>query len=86
MEEIFNSVRINTSGEIIYEPVKAAVSGSGRVFLEVHTDPYRKVRNLEDETKRILEGKNAADRVDWQKIRRLLKDGSGIVEDVTASM
>jgi L,D-transpeptidase ErfK/SrfK len=86
MEEFFKTVRVNTSGEIIYEPVKAAISNNGRVFLEIHADPYKKVRDLEAEAKKVLEGKNAINRVDWQKVKALLKSGSGLVEDVTASM
>ena len=86
MEKFFNTVRINTSGEIIYEPVKAVVSENGRVLLEVHADPYNRIRDLEAETRRVLQKMNVIGRVDWKKVRVLLKNGYGMVEDITNSM
>ena len=86
MEKFFNTIRINTSGEIIYEPIKVAVLDNGRVFLEVHADAYNRVSNLEAEAKRLLEEKKAIDRVDWDKVKALLKNGNGLVEEVTNSM
>jgi L,D-transpeptidase ErfK/SrfK len=35
MEKFFEDVESNTSGELIYMPVKAAISDDGRIFLEV---------------------------------------------------
>jgi L,D-transpeptidase ErfK/SrfK len=83
MKSFFNTVHVNTSGEIIYQPVKVAVSDKGRVFLEVHGDAYKMVPDLESKTKKLLEEKNAADRVDWKKVKSLLRSGNGKVEDIT---
>jgi L,D-transpeptidase ErfK/SrfK len=86
MEKFFNTIPVNTSGEIIYKPVKVAVLDNGRVFLEVHSDAYNKVRDLEAKAKRLLEEKKAMDRVDWNKVKALLKNGNGLVEEVTNRM
>jgi L,D-transpeptidase ErfK/SrfK len=86
MEKFFNTIRVNTSGEIIYKPVKVAVLDNGRVFIEVHADAYNRFRNLEGEAKKILEEKKAMDRVDWDKVKALLKNGNGLVEEITNSM
>lgn len=83
IESIYNSVRVKTEGEIIYVPVKVAVSEEGRVFLEAHQDAYKMVPDLESATKKLLEEKNVVDRVDWEKVRGLLKNGNGKVEDIT---
>ena len=42
----FEKVEINTPGELIYKPVKAAVSDQRKIFLEVHRDMYGRIKNL----------------------------------------
>ncbi|MBI5639339.1 MAG: L,D-transpeptidase family protein [Nitrospirae bacterium] len=83
MEKFFEEVELNVSGELIYMPVKAAVSDKGRVFLEVHKDFYSRLRNLKEEAKSQLEKAGALDRVDWKKAEKMLEERSGIAEDVT---
>lgn len=83
MRVLFNSIKINTPGEIIYMPVKIAVSETGRVFLEVHKDAYNKFKNLSSLTKKLIEEKGVANLVDWQKINLIIKEKSGVAEDIT---
>ncbi len=82
IENFFVRVEINTTGEIIYTPVKVAVL-KGRVFLEVHGDIYRKFKDLRDEAKRVFEEYGLSDKVDWQKVDLMLQEKSGIAEDIT---
>jgi len=83
MERFYQEVPLNTPGEIIYQPVKLALSDAGRVYLEVHHDVYRKLDNLEMEVRNILSRAGLDDRINWRKVRTLLKQQSGIPEDVT---
>jgi L,D-transpeptidase ErfK/SrfK len=83
IEEIFPDVRVNTAGEIIYQPVKVALSDDGRVFLEVHGDIYGRLKNMESVTKGLISRHNAEKKVDWDKVRSSLRRKSGIPEDVT---
>lgn len=83
MEKFFEEVELNTPGEVIYIPIKAAVSDTGRVFLEVHNDFYGQIKNLDDETRRQLEKIGAANTIDWQKVQKVLKERSGTAEDVS---
>lgn len=83
MEQFFKEVAVNTPGEIIYKPVKLAVTEGGRVLLEVHSDVYKKYKDLEEEAKKMIATSRVADRVDWAKVRDLVKSKSGIAEDVT---
>ena len=83
MEKFFEEVETNASGELIYMPVKTALSDRGRVYIEVHKDFYGRIRNLKEEVRKQLEKAGTLDRVDWQKIEILLKEKSGIPEDVT---
>ena len=83
MEKFFQDVEINTTGEIIYNPIKVAISGEGRVFLEVHADIYGKIKDMITETKRLIDEAGVANKVNWQKIGIMLKEKSGIAEDIT---
>lgn len=83
MEELFKVVKLNTPGEIIYQPVKVATTEEGRVFLEVHRDIYTKTRGVERETKALLQTLNISDKVDWQKVRQVISRKAGVAEEVT---
>ena len=85
MEELFPLVTVGTQGEFIYEPVKVAVSDEGKVYLEVRTDAYARVRPLREYTRKIIDAYGLADRVDWVKVYGLVKTESGIATDVTVT-
>jgi L,D-transpeptidase ErfK/SrfK len=84
MELFFNAVTVNTPGEIIYKPVKLAITEQGRVFLEVHRDVYKRSSSgLATETRRLIEKQKLTGRVDWQKVEAAVRHTSGIAEDIT---
>jgi L,D-transpeptidase ErfK/SrfK len=83
MEQLYPMVDVKTKGEIIYEPVKLAVTDEGRVYLEVRTDVYRKYKSIRECVTKIIEARGVSDKVDWQKIDKLIKDETGVAEDVT---
>jgi len=83
MEELFKVVKLNTPGEIIYQPVKVATTEEGRVFLEVHRDIYTKTKGVERETRALLQTLNISDKVDWQKVRQVISRKAGVAEEIT---
>jgi L,D-transpeptidase ErfK/SrfK len=83
MEKFFEEVELNAPGELLYMPVKAALSDGGRVFLEAHKDFYGRIRNIAEEAKMQLEKTGALNKVDWKKVDKVLKERSGTAEDVT---
>lgn len=84
MEEFFKEVTVNTRGEIIYKPVKLAITEEGRVFLEVHRDVYSMSSSgLASEARRLIEKQNLSGRVDWQKVESIVRRTAGIAEDIT---
>jgi len=83
MKEIFNEIRINTGGEIIYQPVKLALSDDGRVFLEVHGDAYNQYDDLEQVARSLLEQNNLEQIVDWERVRSSVRKKKGVPVDVT---
>ena len=86
MEDIFRSVAVNTKGEIVYMPVKVAVTENGRVFLEVHKDVYAKRKDLHQEVQMLVMKYKIADLIDWKRVDQLLKQQSGIAEDITRKL
>ena len=54
MEEIFPEIPVHAKGEIIYQPVKLALSDDGRVFIEVHGDIYKRFKKLDDVAKELI--------------------------------
>lgn len=83
MEEFFSQIKVNTKGEIIYKPVKLAVTGDGRVFMEVHQDAYKKSANLVAEARQMVEKQKLSRLVDWEKFKSVVRQKSGVAEDIT---
>ena len=83
MEQLYPMVDIKTKGEIIYEPVKLAVNDEGRVYLEVRTDVYKKHKSIKEYVSKAIETRGISDKVDWQKIDKLIQDETGVAEDIT---
>lgn len=83
MERLFGDVQTGTSGEILYMPVKVGMSPQGRAFLEVHRDVYDRVKDPNEEVRRLVEQYGVSDKVDWNKIEMLLKEQPGIAKDIT---
>jgi lipoprotein-anchoring transpeptidase ErfK/SrfK len=83
MEEFFPQIRVNTKGEIIYKPVKLAVTENGRVYLEVHRDVYNKRPSLVAEARKMVENLKISELVDWEKFDSVVKNKSGVAEDIS---
>jgi len=83
MEEFFPQIKVNTRGEIIYKPVKLAVTESGRVFLEVHHDVYKKSASLVAEARQMVEKLKLSEQVDWEKFKAVIRMKSGVAEDIS---
>lgn len=83
MEDIFNAIPVNTSGEIIYQPVKFALAEDGRVFLEVHRDVYDRHKNLQELAKSLIIRNHAESKVDWNKVNASLRRKAGVPEEIT---
>lgn len=86
MARLFKSVAVPTQGEIIYQPVKVAVTGEGRVFLEVNSDSYGKITDMEVEVRKAINRQRAGRMVSWQLVKRITDEKSGIAEEVTLSV
>lgn len=83
MEELFNAVKVSTPGEVIYRPVKLAVTEDGRVLLEAHKDVYDKNVEISREARAMIQKQKLGTRVDWKKVENVIRQKSGIAEIVS---
>ena len=81
IERFYDEIEIGTHGELVYEPVKAAITREGRVFLQVDPDVYGKNRKPLHEVIDRINDLHVAAEVDWDKIRRIVQEQAGIAED-----
>lgn len=83
MEKLFKLVQTNSSGVIIYQPIKLAVTDDGRVLLEVHGDIYKKTRGLTIEAQTLIRARKLDEKVDWKKVSRVIARRAGVAEEIT---
>jgi lipoprotein-anchoring transpeptidase ErfK/SrfK len=83
MASLFRAVTLSMPGEIIYQPVKVAVTEEGRVFLEVNRDAYEQLADLREEVERLLRRHKVMDMVSWNLVQRVINDRKGIAEEIT---
>lgn len=83
MESFYPKVTKDIEGEIIYRPVKIAFIDNKRVFLEVHRDIYKKIKNFDEEAIKEIERSGLSDKINWEKAKMVISEKKGIAEDVT---
>lgn len=83
MEGFFKELKVNTPGEIIYRPVKLAVTTEGRIFLEVHQDFYGRTPDVGGTAREMIEEYRLSDRVDWKKVESVITRKEGIAQDIS---
>ena len=80
--ELFERVTVGMTGVLTYEPIVMAVI-DGRVWLEVHPDPYRRVSNAIARARAIAGGLGATEMIRWPAVEAALRRRDGGAEDVT---
>jgi L,D-transpeptidase ErfK/SrfK len=80
--ELFEAVHVGTPGEILYQPVKLGEQ-DGRVYVEVHSDVYGRIRDLARYASEQIRRAGVAGRVDAERLRGALGEARGIPVDVT---
>jgi L,D-transpeptidase ErfK/SrfK len=83
IEQLFPQVQVGTPVKIIYRPIKLALTPQGRVYLEAIPNIYDWELNSMEWVTDMAEYYNIADRIDWDKVRPILKTRSGLAQDIT---
>ncbi len=74
---LFREVKVGSPGEFLYQPVKVGTR-DGEIFIEVHPDIYALRGDLAAEAQQILSRRGLLERVDPERLRRAVKDQTGI--------
>lgn len=82
-EEFYNSVEKGETGRILYQPVKLALTETGRVYVEVHMDKYGLAGDLDTLVGKLIEDAGLKDKVDWERVKEVVAKEEGIATDVT---
>lgn len=80
---LFEDVPLGTPVRIVYEPVLLARLPDGRYYLEVHPDIYSKAGNPLESIKRMAEAAGADSMIDWQEVRKAIRERRGLAENVS---
>lgn len=79
---LFERVTVGTPGRIIYKNLLLGES-SGRIYLEVHPDIYRRAPSAVTELDDLLNQFNLHDKVDRQRAITIIGKQEGIARDIT---
>jgi L,D-transpeptidase ErfK/SrfK len=79
---LFQQVRKNLPGKIIYVPVLLVRLKDGRIFLEVNRDVYKKSIDPITIVENSAQIQGIGDRVDWKKVKEVIKLKEGLAREV----
>lgn len=80
---LFEQVRVDTPGRIVYHPTLLAVLDDGRVFVEVNPDAYRLGPAPMAALRALAEQRGITDHVDWDQAQLVANAREGIAREVT---
>lgn len=80
---LFEKVSVGTPVKILYEPILMARLPSGKLYLEVHPDIYRKAGNPLATVQQVTEAAGVGSMVDWQEVSKIIKKRRGMAEAVS---
>jgi L,D-transpeptidase ErfK/SrfK len=85
IEKLYEELPVGTPVHITNEPIKFARTVEGRVFLEVHPDPYATAGDARPLPQDVAVAAGISlDEVDWESARRVMSRAWGIATEVTA--
>ncbi len=84
IERFFDLVRVGSSGELTYQPVKVGMR-HGRVHVEVHADIYGLIPDPWQDARRVVQDSGWAHLVDPALLAQALREQSGVPVDVTST-
>jgi L,D-transpeptidase ErfK/SrfK len=82
--ELYRLVRRGEPGEFVYQPVKFGQE-AGHVYVEVHRDLYKRIRNLQAYAFAEARRAGVAARIDAARLRAAVREQNGIPIDITRS-
>lgn len=78
--QLYDAIDVGIAGELVYNPVKVAVTDEGTIYLEVDPDVYGKAGDLMAEVAKQCRNLSVTGKVDWDKAREIIHDLTGNAE------
>ena len=82
LEVLYPLVPVGTPAEFIYEPVKLGELEGG-VYVEVHSDRYHRIRDMQKYAAKLVKDAGLSSRVDAARLRQAVEAQSGVPVDIT---
>lgn len=79
---LFQQVRKNMAGKVVYIPVLLVRLDDGRIFLEVNRDVYKKRINPVTMVENLANVQGVGEMVDWNKVQEVIKLKEGLAREV----
>lgn len=83
--QLYDAIDVGMAGELVYDPVKVAVTDEGTIYLEVDPDVYGKAGELIEEVVKQCNNLSVTEKVDWDKARKIIHDLTGNAESIGKS-
>ena len=81
--QLYPQVDVGAPVKIIYEPVKMALTRKGQIYLEAHPNIYNVKMDYLDYVKQVAKSYQLESRIDWLKVKTILKIREGVARDIT---
>ncbi|MBS1187233.1 MAG: hypothetical protein H6R04_1251 [Burkholderiaceae bacterium] len=83
IQTLFDKAEIGMEGRIVYTPAMLAHLPDGRIFVEVHTDVYKKTGDPMAAVRGLAETYGLTDRIDWLRVKEIIRRKEGMAREVT---
>jgi L,D-transpeptidase ErfK/SrfK len=80
---LFERVNVGDAGITVYDPVLLARLADGRVFAEVHPDPYKQGPDPVPYVRALADRTGITEDIDWGRVAAVSRAREGIAVDVT---
>ena len=80
--ELFDQVRVGTSGRLIYQPVLLALVEDGRILLEVHRDIYNQGIDPAQTVRNMAQANGLSHAIDWLAADAVVAAQDGLAREV----
>jgi L,D-transpeptidase ErfK/SrfK len=83
IENLYRRIKPGAPINIVYEPLKLAVTSDGKIFLEAHPNTYQKPLSYLDQFQALVKKNGLSNQIDWSRVEVVLKDRNGLAEEIT---
>lgn len=80
--ELFGRTEVGTAGVLVYQPVLLAVTGDGRILLEVHQDIYGMGVDPMQTVREMAEANGLDRALDWSRVDAVIAAQEGLAREV----